>query len=591
MAIPSRIVAVDIGAGTIKAAEFNAQKDGGLTLVRFGVSELKLDPNKEEIRGPIISHALKTLLQEKGIKSQNAILSVSAQSVFMRFVKLPPVDAMQVDQMVGFEAQQNVPFPIEEVVWDYQLMSSRSAGGEAEAIIVAMKADLLEAENQAAEEAGLKTQLIDVAPLALYNAFQFNYEASDECVLLIDIGARTTNLLFMEKGRLYTRGIPIAGNLISQNICNEFQEPFVASETLKKGKGFVHLGGAYADPDDRDAARISKLIRAAMTRLHNEVNRSMAFYRTQQGGSAPKKVYLTGGTSLLPYIDVFFAEKLNLPVEYFNPFRNITLGPEVNKADATAATCFLGEVVGLGLRETGRCPIEINLTPLTVKARQATAQRKPFLLGALAVWAAMFACLALYNFQQIRIVEQTGEKMGGEISELQTLEQRQAKLEKTHDQLTRQLESVKKLLAQRDDWILLLSEINSKIPDGVWITQFNPQFNGAPLDTPISGKTTGGQGKGSKAAAAAPKGPPVKEGSVAPQVNQLVIKGLFESTLRPEVINQFVAQLSQSPWFEIDPKKTSEAIISVDSQPGVGQPVAMNYNLSLKLKKPIDVTP
>jgi Tfp pilus assembly protein PilN len=202
----------------------------------------------------------------------------------------------------------------------------------------------------------------------------------------------------------------------------------------------------------------------------------------------------------------------------------------------------------------------------------------------------MFACLALYNFQQIRIVKQTGEKMGGDISALQALEQSQAKLEKTHDRLTRQLDSVKKLLAQRDNWILLLNEINAKIPDGVWITQFNPQFNGSPLDTPLSGKTAAGPGKGPKAAPAS-KGTPVKEGSMAPEVNQLVIKGLFESTLRPEVINQFVTQLSQSPWFEIDPKKTSEAIISVDSQPGMGQPVAMNYNLSLKLKKPIDVTP
>ena len=140
------------------------------------------------------------------------------------------------------------------------------------------------------------------------------------------MGARSTNLVFVEKNSFWIRNVPIAGNQISQSICNEMQEPFTAAETLKKGKGFVSLGGVYADPDDADAARISKLIRSTMTRLHVDINRSIAYYRTTLNGAPPKRVFLTGGSSQLPYLDLFIADKLSLPVAYFNPLRNVTLG-------------------------------------------------------------------------------------------------------------------------------------------------------------------------------------------------------------------------------------------------------------------------
>src|SRR5277367_5479798 len=170
-----------------------------------------------------------------------------------------------------------------------------------------------------------------VAPFALFNAFRYSEPQTDECALIIDMGARSTNLVFVEKSTFWIRNIPIAGNHISQSICNEMQEPFTAAETLKKGKGFVSLGGVYADPEDVDAARISKLIRSSMTKLHVDINRSIAYYRTTLNGAPPKRVFLTGGSSQLPYLDLFIADKLSLPVTYFNPLRNVTLGSALNK--------------------------------------------------------------------------------------------------------------------------------------------------------------------------------------------------------------------------------------------------------------------
>src|SRR5271154_4248212 len=153
MASAQKVLTVDVGASTLKFAEFSAGRGGALTLLRFVTAELGLDPNKEEDRAKFITPTLTKLLKEQRIKKGRQVyLSISGQSVFMRFVKLPPVDATQVEQVVRFEAQQNVPFPIDEVTWDYQMMPARSAGSsEAEAVIVAIKKEVLESEVMAVE--------------------------------------------------------------------------------------------------------------------------------------------------------------------------------------------------------------------------------------------------------------------------------------------------------------------------------------------------------------------------------------------------------------------------------------------------------
>ena len=164
MAAVQKVVTVDLGTSTLKVGEFGLTRGGGLTLLRFGVAELGLDPNKEEDRGPLVTAALAKLFKDLGVRGREVTLSISGQSVFMRFVKLPPVAPEQIEQVVAFEAQQNVPFPINEVTWDYQMMPNRSAGSEAEAVIVAIKKDVLEGEVIAVENAGVRIKRVDVAP-------------------------------------------------------------------------------------------------------------------------------------------------------------------------------------------------------------------------------------------------------------------------------------------------------------------------------------------------------------------------------------------------------------------------------------------
>src|SRR5271163_720522 len=199
MAAAQKVITVDLGTNTLKFAEFGLGRGGGLTLLHFGVAELGLDPNKEEERAKFITPTLSKLFKENRIKEKEVLLSISGQSVFTRFVKLPPVDAAQVEQVVKFEAQQNVPFPIDDVTWDYQMMPARSAGStEAEAVIVAIKKEVIETEVDAVEKCGVKIRQVDVAPFALLNAFRYSELQTNECSLIIDMGARSTNLVFVE---------------------------------------------------------------------------------------------------------------------------------------------------------------------------------------------------------------------------------------------------------------------------------------------------------------------------------------------------------------------------------------------------------
>ncbi len=181
------------------------------------------------------------MLGELQIKGGDVNYTVAEESVFTRFVNLPPVGEEKIERIVFFEAQQNVPFPIDEVVWDYQQVGG-SADEQVQVILVAIKADLLDEINRAVEATGLRTSIVDLATMALYNAFRYNYPDLSGCSLLVDIGARTTNLLFVEPGKIFTRSVPIGGCSVTSAIAKEFNEPFAAAEFRKKRDGFVGPG-------------------------------------------------------------------------------------------------------------------------------------------------------------------------------------------------------------------------------------------------------------------------------------------------------------------------------------------------------------
>src|SRR5512137_2804005 len=404
-------LAVDFGAGSLKLAEFEINEAGGLRLVQYGLKSLGAEGAQESAREAAILKALQAMLAEKGVKAKSVNVCAPGFHVFSKFVKLPPVDASKVTQIIQYEAQQNVPFPLEEVVWDYQILGT-TPSGELEVLLVAIKADIVEGLFRVTETSGLRLQLTDVSPAALCNAFRYNYGDLEDCTILLDIGAKTSNLLFFEKGKVFSRSINLGANSITQDFANESKKKFDVAEKVKIDEGFVSLGGAYEEPENPDQAAISKIARQFMTRLHIQVNQTMQFYRGQQGGSAPVRLFLSGGASVMPYTAQFFAEKLNVPVEYFNPIRNIQLDTAINLEELARVAHSLGEVVGLGLRNLAHCPVELNLMPESTLRWQSFNQKKPYFIATVfslvAVVAAMgflFERLAGVKTEVLKTVE------------------------------------------------------------------------------------------------------------------------------------------------------------------------------------------
>jgi type IV pilus assembly protein PilM len=587
-----RILALDIGASTIKVGEFQAAKGRGLRLTNFNFADLGVDPEHEENRKALIVSTVRNIVREKNIKAKSVIFSVSGQSVFTRFVKLPPVDESKVAQIIQYEAQQNVPFPIDEVIWDYQLLGANPQG-ELEVVLLAIKSDIIEELTEGVESAGLRTEMVDVAPMALYNAVRYNYGDLEGCTMVIDLGARTTNLLFLEQNRVFSRSIPIAGNAITQSIASEFNVPFLEAEQMKKTHGFVALGGAYEEPENETQARVSKIIRNVMTRLHAEIARSINFYKGQQGGSLPARVLLSGGSSIIPYTDRFFKEKIQTEIEYFNPFRNVEIDAHVPREELARCAHFFGEVVGLGLRKNVECPIEVNLLPKTVRNRKQMEQRRPYLAGAAVCVLLIPLCWLGYTQKTVALKKRQLQDITDKVNTLNDLSQKLSR-EQTHlKELRDKANEIVSLVDQRSLWPELLQDLNSRVGSNIWIVSFTPQ-----AETPGGASASPGG-----AASSSPAGPRHRPGAPEPQnepigaggasataggktIGEILIDGAgIHSTDNPErdiqSVDDFAKSLRESPFYD----KTG-VVIDVPPDPTMQRQI-FTFTLRAKLLKPL----
>jgi type IV pilus assembly protein PilM len=451
-------LAVDFGAGSLKLAEFEVNEAGGLRLRHYGIKPLGPEGAQETTREATILKALQAMIAEKGIKSKGVNVCAPGFHVFSKFVKLPPVDASKVTQIIEYEAKSNVPFPLEEVVWDYQILGSTPTG-ELEVLLVAIKSDIVEGLFRVTEAAGLHLLVADVSPAALCNAFRYNYGELEDCTMLLDIGAKTSNLLFFEKGKVFSRSINLGANSITQDFANESKLKFDAAEKLKIDEGFVSLGGAYEEPENPHQAAISKIARQFMTRLHIQVNQTMQFYRGQQGGSAPQRLFLSGGASIMPYTAQFFAEKLNVPVEYFNPLRNVQIDPSINLEELAHVAHSLGEIVGLGLRNLAHCPVELNLMPDSTLKWQAFNQKKPYFIATVFSLVAGVVAMA-FLFDKLagvkkKAVDDITPQVEGEKRKSDQFKRVYADLKKTQGDL----EQISGYIENRYYWADVLSEL------------------------------------------------------------------------------------------------------------------------------------
>ena len=463
-----RILALDIGNSKLVLAEFKITSSKNLELVKYTISPLGFDPETTTDSAAYIVSGIRDAMRSSGIRPGPVAVSMSGQMVFPRYVKLPPVTPDKIAQIVKYEAQQNVPFPIDEVVWDYQLVGQET--GELSVLLVAVKGDLVKNLTDCVEAAGLDPVLVDVSPLALYNAVRYNYSDLPGCTMILDMGARSTNVVFVEGSKIFSRSIPVAGMAITKDVMKEFELSFEEAEQLKIAHAFVGFGGVYEGHEVGVADRTSKIVRNIMTRLHAEVVRTINFYRSQQGGSQPAMVLLAGGCSMIPHANVFLKEKLKLDVDFLNPFRNVAVSADIPSDKVAEDLNLLGEVVGLALRRTLSCPVEINLLPPELAARKVLQRRLPFFgLAALGLVLTVLV-FGLFLHRMESMAEQRLNMVQARVALLEGPNVKLGEMAKQKEQLYDKATDLNRLIGARTRWVEIISDLHQRLAPGMWLT-------------------------------------------------------------------------------------------------------------------------
>ena len=424
-----------MGAGTLRAAEFEPTAEGGVRLLRFGVKSMGLEGSSERARPKALDKAAQELWEEAGFTAKRGLVAAPGFQVLSKPIRLPAIDKTKVAQLIKFEAQQNIPFPLEEAAWDHYTMGVAKSG-EIEVLLSALKSEVADGMIKVAKTQGVNVELVDTAQAALVNAYQYSYGDLEGCSLVLDIGAKTTHALFFEGEKFFIRTINIGANSITQEFATETKIRFSQAEEIKLQKGLVGLGGAYAESEDPHEAALSKIARQVMTRLHVQVNQTLQFWQKQQGGSNPVRVFLHGGATIMPYLPEFFAEKLSVPIEYFNPFIGVEIDQEsVDVAELEKVGHAFGQLVGLAIREVANCPLEMNLMPSTARLQQDVDRKRPYFYGAAAclvaaVWMGVYFNKTVHSAQDAENIELASlveryslpeSKLSTEVGKLETL--------------------------------------------------------------------------------------------------------------------------------------------------------------------------
>ena len=579
MADPNSIAVISLGSQRVSGAFFGKTPGGDLILKRYEIVELDGDPSVDVSRLPQLKLALNELVTKLKIKGQKVWCSIPGHPVFSRFVKLPPVKGDKLAQIVEFEARQNVPWQLDEVSWDYEIVA-KSDMGEIEVVLAAMKSEPLNEMHQEVVASGVKVVGMDVGPLALYNAFRYSYPDVDEPALIVDMGARSTNLVFIDGERFFTRNLLVGGAAVTNAIAKEFGVPFSEAERQKQSQGFVALGGAVEDHPDEGVNAMSKVMRNSMTRLHAEIMRTITFYRSQQGGSAPKRVFLAGGGSAAGYIAEFFTEKLKLPVELFNGLRGVQTDRAVSADAAQVDAPALGELVGLALRGMGACPCEIELIPDSLAASRDAARRAPALiLAGLCLLGALGA--SIYWFKSANeLVEARSAQLQLKNAELSRLANEIRLLDNRQEELRLRSSQLEQAVTDRSWWVRLLNDLNQQFDnDLIWLPVVEVLKDDKAITKPLWGneKEANNSSNANKATAQA-----------AP-VYQLRLRGLYRKNNAGEqkVVYDFAAKLAKLDAFDMpDFESKRDKYVKVDS--GVDEDrYAYHFEIKMPLRKPL----
>ncbi len=341
------IIGLDIGTSSIKLMELEDHK-GIYHLKNFGLAFLP----RETITNGILKNsttvvdAIKNLVKNLKVKANNVALSVSGHPVIIKNITLPMMSEVELEDSIQWEAEQYIPFDLDEVNLDFQIFgASKVNPDDMEVLLVAAKKTLISEYIQAIVESGLNPVIIDIDSFALENMYETNYPIeNDKIIALIDIGASMININIIQEGAsTFTRDVFLGGDHITEELQKELSVSYEEAERLK-------LGGEI---EGVDYDRIENIVKNAYASVAVEIQRSLDFY-SSSSDEGVDKLLLSGGACKIPGIEDIVGEKTSIPVELIDPFRQIEINPDAFDPEYIKDIALQATVaIGLAIRKLG----------------------------------------------------------------------------------------------------------------------------------------------------------------------------------------------------------------------------------------------
>lgn len=341
---PKGLVGLDIGSSSVKVVELRKKGDG-YELVNMGLENLGQDA---VVDGAImdsftVTTAIENIFNQNKIKTKNVATAVSGHSVIVKKISVNAPTEAEVANAIPYEAQQYIPFAMEDVNLSYQILGPASAGPGYDVMLVAVKRDKILNHTNVLSQSGKTSLVVDIDAFALQNAFEVNYDPPpDRMIALLNIGASLMNINILRGGvPLFTRDVSVGGNQYTDTLQKELDLSFDDAEKLKQGEPVGNVTLEQASPHLRSVSEILLL----------EVQKTFDFFKQTTSAESIQQIHVAGGSARIEGLVDLLKEEFGIPVETMNPFQNIEVNPTRFPADQVNAVApRMSVAVGLALR-------------------------------------------------------------------------------------------------------------------------------------------------------------------------------------------------------------------------------------------------
>ena len=365
---------IDLGNRALKAVKL--VRDGD----RFRIDDFEIIEHEQILsvagdnKEGLLRTALANFVERHQTKGAAVGVSVSGQSSFARFIKLPPVEPKKIPEIVKFEAIQQIPFPLDDVEWSYQLFQEQDSP-DVEVGIFAMRKDLVNRQIGFFTDHGLNVQVVQMSPLAVYNGMYYD-DRIHETAMFMDSGAENTDLIIADGQTVWLRTLPIGGNNFTETLAKSFKLSFAKAEELKRNAA-----------TSKYAKQIFQAMRPVFADLVAEIQRSIGFYASVHRDARINRIIALGGTFQLPGLQKYLQQNLQLPVEKLDGFRAVPPTDSKMAATLNENTISLAGAYGLAVQAMGDAKITSSLLPATIRRQKMWQEKTKWFAAAAATFA------------------------------------------------------------------------------------------------------------------------------------------------------------------------------------------------------------